>query len=152
MGVIAESFASYAQPLFDQTDGSPPEMQRAMSIAQICWNLALLPEEKRNAAIDEFKSPLKMADEDFAEFRQTVILPMIRRHVEMFPGLHARSKPPRHEIGGGSPQTMMHGAERLFKEFGVMSPPPTRHAAVRRNDPCPCGSGRKFKRCCGARK
>ena len=22
--------------------------------------------------------------------------------------------------------------------------------AVGRNDPCPCGSGRKFKRCCGA--
>ena len=24
-----------------------------------------------------------------------------------------------------------------------------RHAAVGRNDPCPCGSGKKFKRCCG---
>jgi uncharacterized protein YecA (UPF0149 family) len=22
--------------------------------------------------------------------------------------------------------------------------------AAGRNDPCPCGSGRKFKRCCGA--
>ncbi|MBN2579118.1 MAG: SEC-C domain-containing protein [Pirellulales bacterium] len=22
---------------------------------------------------------------------------------------------------------------------------------VGRNDPCPCGSGKKFKRCCGAR-
>ena len=22
---------------------------------------------------------------------------------------------------------------------------------ISRNDPCPCGSGRKFKRCCGAR-
>jgi uncharacterized protein YecA (UPF0149 family) len=22
---------------------------------------------------------------------------------------------------------------------------------VGRNDPCPCGSGRKFKKCCGAR-
>lgn len=22
--------------------------------------------------------------------------------------------------------------------------------AARRNDPCPCGSGRKFKKCCGA--
>jgi uncharacterized protein len=34
----------------------------------------------------------------------------------------------------------------------VRSPPQTvRHAApkVGRNDPCPCGSGRKFKQCCG---
>jgi hypothetical protein len=29
------------------------------------------------------------------------------------------------------------------------SPPPTSPSG--RNDPCPCGSGKKFKRCCGAR-
>lgn len=28
--------------------------------------------------------------------------------------------------------------------------PPARH--IGRNDPCPCGSGKKFKRCCGARE
>ncbi len=26
------------------------------------------------------------------------------------------------------------------------------YRGVRRNDPCPCGSGKKFKRCCGARR
>ena len=32
------------------------------------------------------------------------------------------------------------------------APPPARRdpARVGRNDPCPCGSGRKFKQCCGA--
>ncbi len=28
--------------------------------------------------------------------------------------------------------------------------PPRQVAKVGRNDPCPCGSGRKFKKCCGA--
>jgi uncharacterized protein len=28
--------------------------------------------------------------------------------------------------------------------------PPGRRAKTGRNDPCPCGSGRKYKRCCGA--
>ncbi|GEO80700.1 hypothetical protein ROR02_08310 [Pararhodospirillum oryzae] len=28
--------------------------------------------------------------------------------------------------------------------------PPRRVAAVGRNDPCPCGSGKKYKKCCGA--
>jgi uncharacterized protein len=28
--------------------------------------------------------------------------------------------------------------------------PPERRAKTGRNDPCPCGSGRKYKRCCGA--
>ena len=26
---------------------------------------------------------------------------------------------------------------------------PIRHSKIGRNDPCPCGSGLKFKRCCG---
>jgi uncharacterized protein len=30
------------------------------------------------------------------------------------------------------------------------SAPPRRVAKPGRNDPCPCGSGRKHKRCCGA--
>ena len=152
MGAIAEAIVSYAQPLFDQTDGSESQMQRAMTIAQMCWNFALLPEDQRSAAIDEVKSSLEMADDDFAELRQKVILPMIRRHFEMFPGLHTRSKQPLHATGAGSPQTMMHPAEQLFSKFGVMSPPPPKHPAAGRNDPCPCGSGRKYKRCCGARK
>lgn len=35
---------------------------------------------------------------------------------------------------------------------GILSPkPPQRFAEkVGRNDPCPCGSGKKFKKCCGA--
>jgi uncharacterized protein len=27
---------------------------------------------------------------------------------------------------------------------------PARAAKIGRNDPCPCGSGRKYKKCCGA--
>ena len=39
--------------------------------------------------------------------------------------------------------------------FGAPHPGParageTRAAKVARNDPCPCGSGRKYKKCCGA--
>ena len=40
MGAIAEAIAAYAQPLFDQTDGSIDKMNRAMAVAQMCWNLA----------------------------------------------------------------------------------------------------------------
>ncbi len=36
--------------------------------------------------------------------------------------------------------------------FVTASTPPTRRAAAKvgRNDPCPCGSGKKHKKCCGA--
>jgi len=35
---------------------------------------------------------------------------------------------------------------------GVMNPKPATRTVekVGRNDPCPCGSGKKFKKCCGA--
>jgi hypothetical protein len=138
MGAIADGFAAYAQPLIEGTDGSMPQLNRAMTIAQLCWNLALVPEGKREEMLNDMKPTLKMADEDFAEFRRDVVLPMIQRHHEMFPGLHGRSK-------------------RTSNKVSVM-PAPTEssttkeYAAARRNAPCPCGSGRKYKHCCGARR
>ncbi len=39
--------------------------------------------------------------------------------------------------------------ERHFSEFPAREEP-RRRRKVGRNEPCPCGSGRKFKRCCGA--
>lgn len=53
-----------------------------------------------------------------------------------------------------------HERSRFRQEHGrwyyvdgtVPRPPTERHAEpkVGRNDPCPCGSGRKYKKCCGA--
>jgi hypothetical protein len=44
MGAIAESITAYAQPLLDETDGSIEQMNHALALGQICWNLALMPE------------------------------------------------------------------------------------------------------------
>jgi len=133
MGAIADGFAAYARPLFEETDGSIDTMNRAMTIAQMCWNLALLPEDKRETAIDEMKPALKMTDEEFADFRQNLMLPMIHRHHEMFPGLHNRSK-------------------QISDTVDVVSSLTKKHPGTDRYAPCPCGSGRKYKFCCGAHK
>lgn len=133
MGIIGESIAAYAQPLFDETDGSVEQMQRAMAIAQMCWNFALTPEDERDAAIDEMKPVLKMADGEFDEFKQKVILPMIERHCKMFPGMHSRTK--------HSPHTS--------SIFPGMPPSTMKPLVTGRNAPCPCGSARKYKHCCG---
>ena len=34
-------------------------------------------------------------------------------------------------------------------EAGDLSPEPASGRKIGRNDPCPCGSGKKFKKCCG---
>jgi hypothetical protein len=43
---------------------------------------------------------------------------------------------------------------RLEKQRGVAprSAEPRTQAKVGRNDPCPCGSGRKYKHCCGKKR
>jgi hypothetical protein len=38
IGAIVEAIVAYAQPLIEQTDGSPEQMQKAFSIAQLCYN------------------------------------------------------------------------------------------------------------------
>ena len=49
----------------------------------------------------------------------------------------------------------LQGAYKYFRQqreadLGVHAPQPQRNAAkVGRNDACPCGSGKKYKRCCG---
>ena len=46
MGAIAEAIVAYAQLLIDQTDGSMEQLNRAMTISQLCWNIALQPEDQ----------------------------------------------------------------------------------------------------------
>lgn len=68
--------------------------------------------------------------------------------------LHARSSP-----GPGKPAPEVHEPTTAVRPSHEPTSPP-RHAPparagaggpkVGRNDPCPCGSGQKFKRCCGA--
>jgi len=123
---MAESIAAYAQPLIDATDGSTDQMNSALAMAQMCWNLALLPEKDLADSLVNMRSSLKMDDTEFAGFLQSVIGPMVRRHHEMFPNM------PRMESKAATPSRR----EEKFPGTG-------------RNAPCPCNSGKKYKRCCG---
>jgi uncharacterized protein len=43
---------------------------------------------------------------------------------------------------------ILHKLERI-REAASRAPPLAHRSKVGRNDPCPCGSGQKYKRCCG---
>jgi hypothetical protein len=138
MGAIAEAVAAYIQPLLHATDGSLDQMNKAASLGHICWNLALLPAEACDESLATMRASLNLDDDDkFEEFRRSVVIPMIRRHEEMFPHLHQRSS-----------MDPSRGAPRL-------QPGPTTPARIEkypgtgRNARCPCNSGRKYKHCCG---
>ncbi len=140
MGAIADALMAYARPLLEGTDGSPEEMQRALSLSTLCYNLALVPEDKREDALAEFRSKGGMNEEQFVEFRRDVIDPMIRRHEAMFPGLHNRVIP---GALAARPATATPAPAQPQPRPGDPYPGTDRYA------PCPCGSGEKYKFCCG---
>lgn len=54
----------------------------------------------------------------------------------------AKEQPPEALFGGGT--------QSATPPSNMPSPPLHARRKVGRNDPCPCGSGRKYKKCCGA--
>jgi len=141
MGAIADAFVAFAQPLLDQTDGSHEQLDKAFSISQLCYNLALLPEEDREQSLRKMRLSLEMDDEEFNEFRSSIIDPMLRRHKEMFPRMQRRdsnnvssSRP-----SPNGPSLLSH--PRMAASTEVY--PGTDPYAL-----CPCKSGRKYKFCC----
>lgn len=73
------------------------------------------------------------------------------------PAVRPFDKPITQEQRGDLIVSMIAGVNGLYKDFveqRKFSPPsairmPTFPAKVGRNEPCPCGSGKKFKKCCG---
>ncbi|HEV3415429.1 MAG TPA: SEC-C metal-binding domain-containing protein [Pirellulales bacterium] len=139
MGAIAEAIVAFAQPLLDQTDGSIEQMNKAFQLSQLCYNLALLPEDSRETTIGEMRQSLEMADEEFDAFRREILVPMIQRHEAMFPMMHRRVSANLLESGHSL------RAQPRIAEVAQTYPKTDRYA------PCPCNSGKKYKFCCGAK-
>jgi hypothetical protein len=135
MGAIADAMFRYAQPLVDATDGSPEGLQKALTLSQMCWNLAVTPEVERDDFLASIQPVLRMDDGEFDEFKRTVAAPMIRRHQEMFPAMHGGAMAPAERL----PAHAQPAVRRPLKKY----------AGTGRNERCPCGSGKKYKVCCG---
>jgi hypothetical protein len=182
MGLFAEAIAAYAQPLLNDTDGSLEEMQRAMTFSQLCWNISVAPHDQRGKVLDDLRSGLGMAVAEFEEFRQSVIEPMIRRHEEMFPAMHAGRRLDAmgadlglhaHFLANAdldSDPDFLSDADLSFP-MGLLSDADLpSHAELASHGrpsgavskepypgtepyaPCPCNSGRKYKFCCRAKR
>lgn len=141
MGAIADAIVAYAQPMLDQTDGSDDQMKKAFAVSQFCFNLALMPEASRDLEIGNMRLSLGLDDEEFDEFRRSIVVPMIQRHQEMFPQMHARS----------STDTSQSSSSIDDPSFRTRPEMAARREAYPGTDcyaPCPCNSGRKYKFCC----
>ena len=54
--------------------------------------------------------------------------------------------PPRQDIFLGMPQLDLSDLDHNLKDIPAATV--LRHTKIGRNDPCPCGSGKKYKKCC----
>ena len=142
MGAIAEAFVAYAQLLLDQTDGSEGQLNKAFTISQLCFNLALMPEDSRDQAISEMRLSLKMNDEEFDDFRHSIVVPMIQRHQEMFPQMHRR-------VSTNSSQSGPSPSGPSLRARARMTAAAEAYPGTDRYAPCPCNSGQTYKFCCG---
>lgn len=145
MGAIAEAFVAYAQPLLDQTDGSDGQLNKAFAISQLCYNLSIMPEGSREQSFSEMRRSLDMDDEEFDEFQRSIVVPMIRRHEEMFPQMH----------GQGSTDSSQSGPSPSGSSFRTrpgMAARQETYPGTDRYAPCPCTSGKKYKFCCGKKR
>jgi preprotein translocase subunit SecA len=50
---------------------------------------------------------------------------------------------------GAGPETGRRRREQKARSADGGSAPVRREKKVGRNEPCPCGSGKKYKKCCG---
>jgi preprotein translocase subunit SecA len=77
--------------------------------------------------------------------------PGVRLSAGALPGA---APPPRVRVGRGDGEGGRHGvrtpAQEGRKEGPRPAPSATEEFKVGRNDPCPCGSGKKYKKCHGA--
>jgi hypothetical protein len=104
----------HPQPLLDAMDGSPEQVQKALTLSQMCWNLANSPEDTREEFLASMQPALRMDDDEFEECRRTVATPMIRRHEEMFPAL--RCPEARNSTGG-----VCQASRRRGHQYGALS-------------------------------
>ena len=87
--------------------------------------------------------------EEAAEFRRQA--KRITETVEVSQSVSSAGKVLRQKTqfnvgGAGLPPSEMSNLAATMRE----TPAPITRQKVGRNEPCPCGSGKKFKKCCGA--
>jgi len=91
-------------------------------------------------------------DEEFSD----ALDPLMRLVEEVEPDEDDEPLPISDEERGPLIEAMFEGVMDAYERLRAtrernLAPPPLRRASkVGRNDPCPCGSGKKYKQCCGA--
>jgi hypothetical protein len=148
--VAAFLSSPHAQPFLADREGTGAV---ARAFLEVCYGeLALRPdlleEEQLREALLELLPPRIDPNERAAANAPAIVRALLEQHGETHPNANSWKL-----------ATVLDDAERAFpkrlRERGgsALAPDPTPitrpGSKLGRNDPCPCGSGRKWKKCCG---
>ncbi|NLO96663.1 MAG: preprotein translocase subunit SecA, partial [Peptococcaceae bacterium] len=86
--------------------------------------------EYKNEAFDMFQSMIEAIQEDVVTYIMRVTP----------------------KITGQAPEQPRNVSENRYEDQQAVKTPRRVGEQIGRNDPCPCGSGKKYKKCCGANK
>ena len=142
--VLAEIAAEVAPAAPPDTDDEEPAALAELDLAQI--QQALPPGVDVQQVEQMLRSPQGAMLADFSAFCQERGFDGEPDEAEMRELHEEWLQTPRPALEGEKPADALDGG-RLFP--GKVETFRRETPKVGRNDPCPCGSGKKFKRCCG---
>lgn len=145
MSAIGEALLEYMRPLTDATDGSPEELEKALALGQLCFNLGQMDQDSRSDHLEKLRESMALSVEEYAEFYVTIILPMLIRHEEMFP----RNGSMRMRVPDLMDAFQPDDDLSTDDEKTIYTAPVKRDRSIDRYAPCTCNSGKKYKFCCG---
>jgi uncharacterized protein len=152
LGLVMEHYNDVARTLIDRPDRYGPLFAVDERHNEILWELWIAGFEKAVKLRPAAWKPLLAADPETAQAMAGLLtLADVDRRDPHFSQeqLDALSAAAPDKIG---PWVVVLNEWRLaHSELGHIppSPFPAPVAKVGRNDPCPCGSGKKYKKCCG---
>ena len=142
--VLAEIAAEVAPAPAADTDDEEPAAVEELDLAQL--QQALPPGVDVQQVEEMLRSPQGAMLADFSAFCQERGFDGEPDEAEMRELHEEWLQTPRPALEGEKPADALDGG-RLFP--GKVETFRRETPKVGRNDPCPCGSGKKFKRCCG---
>ena len=144
MDQILGQIAAAVVPAAPDTDDEEPAAVEELDLAQLQQSLP--PGVDVQQVEEMLRSPQGAMLADFSAFCQERGLEGEPDEAEMRELHEEWLQTPRPALEGEKPADVLEGG-RLFP--GKVETFRRETPKIGRNDPCPCGSGKKFKRCCG---
>jgi hypothetical protein len=79
---MSEIILDFAQPLLDKTDGSLEGQKKALSVATIAWNIALM--DDIDEQLEKLEDHMRSEDDQFLEDMSVILSSLVQRKLDFY--------------------------------------------------------------------